>query len=94
VSWDSSGLTNVVNPPDPVYEKNDKLKKGEVEQVDWAVKGADVRITRRVTRNGSLLFSDEFTTHYEPWAMVCQYGPKTKGYPPKEIDSDATSCDL
>ncbi|MEK6222272.1 MAG: hypothetical protein N2D54_08490, partial [Chloroflexota bacterium] len=94
VEWDSSGLVNVVNPSEPVYEQNTGLKKGEVKQVDWAVEGADVKITRNVTRNGELLFSDEFSTHYEPWAMVCEYGPKTKGYPPKKIDNDATSCDL
>lgn len=93
VTWNSSGLTNVVNPPEPVYEENDNLKRGEVEQVDWAVKGADVRITRNVTRNGILLFNDEFNTHYKPWAMVCQYGPKTKDYPPKKVDSTATSCE-
>jgi len=92
VDWSTSGLNNIVKPPAPVYEENDNLAQGEVEQVDWAVAGADVRVTRNVTRNGQLLFADEFTTHYEPWAMVCQYGPKSKGYPPKKIDPEATTC--
>ena len=94
VNQQSRGLVNTVDPPKPIFEENSDLAKGEVEQVDWAVQGADVRITRNVTRNGQLLFNDEFTTHYQPWAMVCQYGPKTKDYPPKEIDDDLTSCNI
>ncbi|MCH7480536.1 MAG: VanW family protein [Chloroflexi bacterium] len=94
VEWQSSGLMNTAAPPTPIFEENSDLVKGEVKQVDWAVQGADVRITRTVTRNGELFFNDEFTTHYEPWAMVCQYGPKTKDYPPKIIDDDLTSCDV
>jgi len=94
VDWQSSGLMNTVAPPTPIFEENSDLAKGEVKQVDWAVQGADVRITRNVTRDGELIFNDEFTTHYESWAMVCQYGPKTKDYPPKKIDDDLTSCDV
>ena len=94
VDWQSSGLMNTVAPPTPIFEENNDLAKGEVKQVDWAVQGADVRITRNVTLDGKLLFNDEFTTHYEPWAMVCQYGPKTKDFPPKKIDDDLTSCDV
>lgn len=94
VDWGTSGLTNIKQPPAPVYEENEDLAQGEVEQVDWAVSGADVHVTRNVTKDGQLLFTDQFTTHYEPWAMVCQYGPKTKGFPPKKIDREATSCHL
>ena len=77
VEWDTSGPTNVVEPPDPLYEENPDLAEGEIKQVDWAAEGADVTITRTVTRNGQVLFSDTFTTHYQPWRDIYQYGPGT-----------------
>jgi vancomycin resistance protein YoaR len=86
VQWNSTGLQNVVEPPDPLFEENPELPKGEIKQVDWAAEGADVQITRFVYRNDSLLFSDEFTTHYMPWRDIYQYGPGTK-IPKKYLDS-------
>ncbi len=86
VEWDTTGVTNRVPPPDPVYEENPDLAKDEIKQVDWAAEGADVTITRTVYREGQVYFSDKFTTHYMPWRAVCQYGPKTKGMPPKHPD--------
>lgn len=84
VDWHTTGLKNKVDPPEPLYQENPDLSKGEVEQVDWAVEGADVTINRTVTRNGETLFEDAFTTHYMPWRAVYEYGPGTKDMPPKE----------
>jgi vancomycin resistance protein YoaR len=84
VDWHTTGLKNKVDPPDPLYEENPDLAKGEINQVDWAVEGADVTITRSVNRAGETLFEDAFTTHYMPWRAVHEYGPGTKGMPPKE----------
>jgi vancomycin resistance protein YoaR len=92
VDWTTSGLRNVVEPPDPVYEVNEELGTGDIEQVDWAVEGADVSITRTVHRGGQVYFTDQFNTHYEPWKTVCEYGPGTQNYPPKEKDQDTYSC--
>lgn len=77
VEWESSGLQNVVEPPDPVYEENPDLAQGQIKQVDWAVEGADVTIVRSVYRDGQLILSDNFVTHYLPWADLFQYGPGT-----------------
>lgn len=74
----NTGPRNTVDPPEDVYEENQELDKGEVKQVDWAAEGADVTVTRTVTRNGEVLYNDTFTTHYQPWANVYQYGPGTK----------------
>jgi hypothetical protein len=68
----------VVEPDDPVYEENPALAEGEIKQVDWAADGADVTVTRTVYRDGQVLFSDSFVTHYMPWQDVFQYGPGTK----------------
>jgi vancomycin resistance protein YoaR len=84
VDWQTTGLKNKVEPPDPLYIENPELNKGEVVKVDWAVEGADVTVDRAVTRNGEILFEDVFTTHYLPWREVWEYGPGTKDMPPEE----------
>ncbi|MFH1636610.1 MAG: VanW family protein [Chloroflexota bacterium] len=88
VEWETSGLTNKQDPPDPLYQENSDLSKGEIKQVDWAVEGADVTVTRYVWRSGEIIFDDIFKTHYMPWRAVCEYGPGTKGMPPEEPDPD------
>ena len=94
VSWDTTGLTDVKKPPFPVYEEKSDLKKGVVKQVDWAVEGATVTVTRTVTRDGQTIHNDVFKTTYTPWAAVCQYGPGTEDYPPEGDDRDRFSCDV
>ena len=84
VDWDTTGLRNKEDAPKPLYEENPDLEKGEVKQVDWEVEGADVTVTRTVTRNGEVMYDDTFTTHYMPWRAVYEYGPGTKGMPPDE----------
>lgn len=93
VEWSTTGLTNIKEPPYPVYEEKEDLAKGEIKQVDWAVRGAEVTVFRTVTRNGEVLLEDTIKTKYEPWAAVCQYGPGTKNYPPDEDKQDRYSCD-
>jgi vancomycin resistance protein YoaR len=77
VDWQTSGLRNVIEPPDPLYEENPDLAKDEIKQVDWAVAGADVTVTRTVTRAGAVIHDDVFETHYLPWQAKYQYGPGT-----------------
>lgn len=88
VDWSTTGLKNKKDPPDPVYEENPDLAKGEIKQVDWDVEGATVTVTRDVYRDGQKLWQDIFKTKYQPWAAVCQYGPGTKNYPPENPDPD------
>ncbi len=88
VEWHTTGLQNKTDPPDPAYIENPELEPGEIRQVDWAVEGADVTVTRIVRRNGEVLYRDEFVTHYQPWRAVCEYGPGTEGMPPKNPDPE------
>ena len=88
VNWNTTGLENKKDPPDPIYEENSDLAKGEIRQVDWAVDGATVTITRDVSRDGQKLWQDIFKTKYQPWAAICQYGPDTGNYPPENPDPD------
>lgn len=88
VDWNTTGLKNKKDPPDPIYEEKPDLAKGEIKQVDWAVEGGTVTITRDVYRDGQKLWQDIFKTKYQPWAAVCQYGPGTKNFPPENPDPD------
>jgi vancomycin resistance protein YoaR len=88
VEWKTTGLQNRKDPPDPIYEENPDLKEGQIKQVDWAVEGATVTVTRDVYRDGTKLWQDIFKTKYRPWAAVCQYGPGTDNMPPEDPDPD------
>ena len=90
VTWDTSGVTNVVPAPSPAFEENPDLRKNEMKQVDWAANGADVTVTRTVSRDGAVLFQDQFITHYQPWQAVCQYGPDSRD--PKKLANDKNLC--
>lgn len=78
VEWETTGLQNVVEPPEPLYQENPDLARGEIRQVDWEAAGADVTVYRTVYRNGEVYLRDEFVTHYMPWRAVFEYGPGTK----------------
>lgn len=78
VTWETTGPSNVVPAPDPLFEENPDLRKNEIKQVDYAAQGADVNVTRTVWINGQVYFTDQFQTHYQPWQAVCQYGPETE----------------
>jgi vancomycin resistance protein YoaR len=90
VTWETTGTTDVVPAPKPLYEVNPELKKNEIKQVDWAANGADVNVTRTVWRNGSVYFQDNVSTHYEPWQAVCEYGPDSKN--PEKLASENNLC--
>jgi vancomycin resistance protein YoaR len=81
VSIDRSGPTNIVKAPDPVYRENPDLPKGMIDHTEYAVDGADVTVTRTVTRDGATLYQDTFFTQYEPWGDVYEYGPGTENIP-------------
>lgn len=81
VDWDTTGPTDVVKPPDPLYRENPDLPTGKIKQVEYAADGATVVITRTVTRNGQILYNDKFSTKYEPWQAVYEYGPGTENIP-------------
>jgi hypothetical protein len=61
-----------------------------MKQVDWAANGADVTVTRTVSRGGAVLFQDQFITHYQPWQAICQYGPDSRD--PQKLAKDKNLC--
>ena len=90
VDWTTTGLTHITPPPPPLYKENPDLAKGEIKQVDWAVTGADVNVNRSVTRDGQVLFTDSFYTHFQPWRDIFEYGPGTEGIPTPSPETTPT----
>jgi vancomycin resistance protein YoaR len=90
VTYDTTGPTNVVPAPAPLFEENPELGKNEMKQVDWAANGADVSVTRTVWKNGAVYFQDSVNTHYEPWQAICQYGPDSKN--PEKLAEEKNLC--
>ncbi len=90
VTWETTGPTDVVPPLPPIFEENPELKAEQMKQVDYAAQGADVSVTRTVWRNGQIYFTDQFQTHYQPWAAVCEYGPGTED--PKKLAKRNELC--
>lgn len=90
VTYDTTGPTNIVSAPSPLFEENPELSKNEMKQVDWSANGADVSVTRTVWKNGAVYFQDTITTHYEPWQAVCQYGPDSKK--PEKLAEEKNLC--
>jgi vancomycin resistance protein YoaR len=85
-NWTTTGPSNVIEPKEPLYLLNEDLSTGEIKQVDWEAQGADVTVSRSVTKNNELLFQDIFFTRYQPWRSIYEYGPGTEGIPPQEPD--------
>ncbi len=78
VEWNTTGITNVVAPPAPIYRENPDLPTGTIKQVDWPVEGATVIVKRTVFKNGTVYFTDTFRTDYVPWGAIYEYGPGTE----------------
>lgn len=81
VEWQTSGLTNIVEAPEPLYRENPELDKDEIKQVDYEADGAYIRVDRTVYRDGGVHFSDVITTQYRPWQAIFEYGPGTEDIP-------------
>ena len=77
VDWNSTGLTNIEEAPEPKYVENDELPRGEIKQIDFEADGADVTIYRTVYQDGQVYIQDNFVTHYSPWQAVYECGPGT-----------------
>ncbi|HEY3473937.1 MAG TPA: VanW family protein [Anaerolineales bacterium] len=90
VTYETTGITNVVPAPPPLFEENPELNKNEMKQVDWAANGADVSVTRTVWKDGAVYLQDTITTHYEPWRAICQYGPDSKN--PERLADEKELC--
>ena len=81
VDWQTTGPTNIVPAPEPLYRENPDLEKGELKKVDYAADGADISVTRTVYKGDQVYFSDSFYTKFRPWQEIWEYGPGTEDIP-------------
>lgn len=81
VDWKTTGPTDTVDAPEPLYRENPDLSKGQIKQVDWSAQGAKITVTRTVKKDGNIYFQDTFYTEYEPWRAIYEYGPGTENIP-------------
>jgi vancomycin resistance protein YoaR len=68
-------IANITPHEETQYEESAELAPGQRRQVEWAVDGADVTVTRQVFRDGQLEQEDHFFSHYLPWNAVIQVAP-------------------
>lgn len=81
---------NVVQPNPDIWELNEELEVGEIEQVDWAVEGANVTVGRSVfNTSGDLIRQDTFVSNYIPWQNIYQYGPGAEIPALEPVNSDS-----
>ena len=69
-------ITGQTPPPEPLYEDDPNLKKGVTVQVDFPACGATSVFTRTVKRGDEVLFTDTFSSKYQPWRAVFKVGTK------------------
>jgi len=69
-------VTDQSPPPPPLYEDDPSLPKGVVRQVDYAAWGATATFTRTVRKEDTILFTDTFTSRYQPWRAIYKVGTK------------------
>ena len=69
-------FSNVVPPPaDDVWEFDDQIPEGTVEQYDYEAEGATVTVQRQVfNADGQLIDDKTFVSNYIPWPNVFRYG--------------------
>lgn len=62
--------------PEPLYQDDPNLPKGQIKQIDFAAPGAKVYFTRTVKKKGKVILSDTFNSNYRPWQAVFLRGTK------------------
>jgi len=69
-------IKNRVAPPEPAYQDDPNLPKGQIKQVEYAAEGAKVSFSREVTRNNEVILSDTFKSNFQPWQAIYLRGTK------------------
>jgi vancomycin resistance protein YoaR len=76
VEKDGPYIKNQTSPPAPIYRANPALALGQINQVDYAVSGADVYVYRTVYEGDRVIIDrEEFYSHYVPWANQYEVAP-------------------
>ncbi len=60
-------VSNITDPPDPIYADTDELPKGETKQIEKPHQGATAVVTYTVTRDGAEINQQVFKSRYKAW---------------------------
>jgi vancomycin resistance protein YoaR len=69
-------VTDITDPPEPVYAETDTLPKGETKQIEKAHPGATAVATYTVMREGQEINKQIFRSRYKPWQARFLVGTK------------------
>lgn len=69
-------ITSVSAAPEPLYQDDPTLPKGQTKQVDFAASGANVVFSRTVKKDGKVIIDEKFNSRYAPWRAVFLVGTK------------------
>ncbi len=63
-------VTNVVAPPEDLYQDDPALPAGTIKQVDFKAWGAKVTFNYTVERDGETIYQKNFVSNFRPWQAV------------------------
>ena len=63
-------VTNVVAPPEDLYQDDPTLPAGTIKQVDFKAWGARVTFDYSVERGGETIYQKTFVSNFRPWQAV------------------------
>ncbi len=74
VSMTNPIVSNITPAPPDLRQDDPSLPKGTIKQVDFAARGATVAFKRSVSKNGIVLFSENWISNYKAWQAVYLVG--------------------
>ncbi len=69
-------ISNVKQPPKPIYTSDFSLELGKKWCTESPVRGMDTEVTYTVTKPDGTVAEQVFETHYKPWGKKCYMGVK------------------
>lgn len=83
-------ISDPIKPGPPLEKVDEKLKKGDRQQITTEADGYKVVMHRKVTREGEVISDREFISEYQPQRETWLIGPGTKRQFPEDDDAEAT----
>jgi vancomycin resistance protein YoaR len=63
-------VTDLVKPPDDLYQDDPTLPTGQIKQIDFRAWGSKVTYKYKVERSGEIIFQKTFISNYRPWQAI------------------------
>ncbi len=63
-------VTNVVPPPEDLYQDDPTLPEGTTKQIDYQAWGANVYFDYEVEKGGEIIYEKTFYSNFRPWQAV------------------------